>query len=142
MKKVVLILLSFMLAGTYVSAQETTIKKEKKRIRQEQKQMKDLNLNDNQGQQVKDINSAYKTAHKDIMKNDALSQEQKREQIQALNKRRVDDIHNIIGQDKIKEWKDIKQNSKQNNKPEKEKANGKPEKEKQKNKPEKKKGKG
>lgn len=105
--------LSFLLISIFAVAQETDFKKEKKRIKKEQKQMRDLNLNDNQGQQVKDINSRYKDEHKAISKNDALTQQQKQEQIQALNKRRVEEIHNLIGQDKVKDWNDMKQNGKE-----------------------------
>jgi broad specificity phosphatase PhoE len=96
----------------FAVAQETDFKKEKKRIKQEQKEIRNLNLNDNQGQQVKDINSRYKDEHKAISKNDALTQQQKQEQIQALNKRRVDEIHNLIGQDKAKDWAGMKKNDK------------------------------
>ena len=94
-------------------AQDTDYKKEKKRIKQEQKEMmRDLALADNQGQQLKDINDRYKDEHKAISKNDALTQEQKREQMQVLNKRRVDEIHNLIGQDKAKDWAGMKNNGK------------------------------
>jgi hypothetical protein len=112
MKQLIMFSLSFMFLSIFAAAQETDFKKEKKRIRQEQKEMRNLNLNDNQGQQVKDINSRYKEEHKAISKNDALSQQQKQEQIQALNKRRVDEIHNLIGQDKAKDWAGMKKNEK------------------------------
>jgi broad specificity phosphatase PhoE len=134
MKKVVMFSLSFLLISIFTVAQETDFKKEKKRIKKEQKQMRDLNLNDNQGQQVKDINSRYKDEHKAISKNDALTQQQKQEQIQALNKRRVEEIHNLIGQDKLKDWNDMKQNGKEK---EKDKAKEKKEKVKEKEKTEK-----
>lgn len=141
MKQAIMFSLSFLFISMFAVAQETDYKKEKKRIKQEQKQMRDLNLNDNQGQQVKDINSRYKVEHKAISKNDALTQEQKREQIQALNKRRVEEIHNLIGQDKAKDWAGMKKNEKNKMK---DKAKYKEEKvkEKQKEKKEKKNGKG
>lgn len=101
--------LTFMFISIFAVAQETDFKKEKKRIKQEQKQMRNLNLNDNQGQQVKDINDRYKDEHKAIAKNDALTQQQKQEQVQALNKRRVEEIHNLIGQDKAKDFADMKE---------------------------------
>jgi broad specificity phosphatase PhoE len=104
--------LSILFISMFAVAQETDFKKEKKRIKQEQKEIRNLNLNDNQGQQVKDINSRYKDEHKAISKNDALTQQQKQEQIQALNKRRVDEIHNLIGQDKAKDWAGMKKNDK------------------------------
>ncbi len=138
MKQLIMFSLSFMFISTFAVAQETDFKKEKKRIKQEQKQMNNLNLNDNQGQQVKSINSRYKDEHKAITKNDALTQQQKQEQIQALNKRRVEEIHNLIGQDKAKDWNNMKQNGKEKVK-DKAKENGK---EKQKEKKEKKNGKG
>ena len=112
MKQLILFSLSFLFISIAAVAQETDYKKEKKRIKQEQKEMRDLDLNDNQGEQVKDINERYRDEHKAISKNDALTQEQKREQIQALNKRRVQDIHNIIGQDKAKDWAGTKRNEK------------------------------
>lgn len=112
MKQLILFSLSFLFISIAAVAQETDYKKEKKRIKQEQKEMRDLDLNDNQGEQVKDINERYRDEHKAISKNDALTQEQKREQIQALNKRRVQDIHNIIGQDKAKDWAGTKKNEK------------------------------
>ncbi|MBP6688042.1 MAG: hypothetical protein KA160_09300 [Lacibacter sp.] len=141
MKQAIIFSLSFMFISIFAVAQETDFKKEKKRVKQEQKQMKDLNLNDNQGQQIKGINSRYKDEHKAITKNDALTQQQKQEQIQALNKRRVEEIHSLIGQDKAKDWSNMKQNGKEKvkdkAKEKKEKANGK-----QKEKKEKKNGKG
>ena len=112
MKQLIMFSLSFLFISIAAVAQETDYKKEKKRIKQEQKEMRDLGLNDNQGEQVKDINERYRDEHKAISKNDALTQEQKREQIQALNKRRVQDIHNIIGQDKAKDWAGTKRNEK------------------------------
>ena len=112
MKQLIMFSLSFLFISIAAVAQETDYKKEKKRIKQEQKEMRDLDLNDNQGEQVKDINERYRDEHKAISKNDALTQEQKREQIQALNKRRVQDIHNIIGQDKAKDWAGTKKNEK------------------------------
>ena len=60
-------------------------RKEKKRIKQEQRQVKDLNLDRNQGQQIKSINNRYSDEHKAIMQNDALTQQQKQDQIQALD---------------------------------------------------------
>lgn len=104
MKQLIMFSLSLLFISIAAVAQETDYKKEKKRIKQEQKQMRDLDLTDNQGDQVKDINERYRDEHKAISKNDALTQAQKREQIQALNKRRVQDIHNIIGEDKTKDW--------------------------------------
>lgn len=133
MKQLIMFSLFFLFISVFAVAQETDFKKEKKRIKQEQKQMgRDLNLNDNQGQQVKDINSRYKDEHKAISKNDALTQQQKHEQIQALNKRRVEDIHNLIGQDKARDWARMKENEK-----EKIKDKAKEKKEKQKEKTEK-----
>jgi hypothetical protein len=141
MKQAIIFSLSFMFISIFAVAQETDYKKEKKRIKQEQKEMRDLNLDDNQGQQVKSINDRYKDEHKAITKNDVLTQQQKQDQIQALNKRRVEEIHNLIGQDKVKDWKDMKQNGKEKakDKGKDKKDNGK---EKQKEKKEKKNGKG
>ena len=102
MKQLIMFSLSFLFISMFAVAQETDYRKEKKRLKQEQKEMRDLNLADNQGEQIKDINDRYKDEHKAISKNDALTQQQKQEQIQALNKRRVDEIHNLIGQDKAK----------------------------------------
>ena len=112
MKQLIMFGLSFLFISLTAVAQETDYKKEKKRIKQEQKQMRDLDLTDNQGEQVKDINERYRDEHKAISKNEALTQEQKREQIQALNKRRVQDIHNLIGQDKTKDWAGMKNKEK------------------------------
>lgn len=143
MKQAIIFSLSFMFISIFAVAQETDYKKEKKRIKQEQKEMRDLNLDDNQGQQVKSINDRYKDEHKAITKNDVLTQQQKQDQIQALNKRRVEEIHNLIGQDKVKDWKDMKQNGKEKakDKGKDKKDNGK-EKQKEKEKKEKKNGKG
>jgi hypothetical protein len=105
--------LSFLLIGSYAIAQETDVRKEKKRIKQEQRQVKDLNLDRNQGQQIKSINNRYRDEHKAIMQNDALTQQQKQDQIQALNKRRVQDIHNLVGKDKEKDFDRIQENEKQ-----------------------------
>ena len=105
--------LSFLLIGSFAFAQETNVRKEKKRIKQEERQVRDLNLDRNQGQQVKTINNRYRDEHKTIMQNDALSQEQKQDQIQALNKRRVQDIHNLVGKDKEKDFDRIQDNEKQ-----------------------------
>lgn len=105
--------LSFLFIGSFAFAQETDVRKEKKRIKQEQRQVKDLNLDRNQGQQIKSINNRYRDEHKAIMQNDALTQQQKQDQIQALNKRRVDDIHNIVGKDKEKDFDRIEENEKQ-----------------------------
>ena len=91
---------SFLFIGSFAVAQETDVRKEKKRIKQEQRQVKELSLDRNQGQQIKSINNRYRDEHKAIMQNDGLTQQQKQDQIQALNKRRVDDIHNIVGKDK------------------------------------------
>lgn len=113
MKQVLMFTLSFLLIGSFAFAQETDVRKEKKRIKQEQRQVKDLDLDRNQGQQIKSINSRYRDEHKAIMQNDALSQQQKQDQIQALNKRRVDDIHNIVGKDKEKDFDRIQENEKQ-----------------------------
>ena len=113
MKQVIMFILSFLFIGSYAFAQETDVRKEKKRIKQEQRQVKDLNLDRNQGRQIKSINSRYRDEHKAIIQNDALSQEQKHDQIQALNKRRVQDIHNLIGQDKAKDFDRIQENEKQ-----------------------------
>ena len=113
MKQVIMFVLSFLFIGSYAFAQETDVRKEKKRIKQEQRQVKDLNLDRNQGRQIKSINSRYRDEHKAIMQNDALSQEQKQDQIQALNKRRVQDIHNLIGQDKAKDFDRIQENEKE-----------------------------
>jgi hypothetical protein len=113
MKQVIMFVLSFLFIGSYAFAQESDVRKEKKRIKQEQRQVKDLNLDRNQGQQIKSINNRYRDEHKDIMQNDALSQQQKQDQIQALNKRRVDDIHNIVGKDKEKDFDRIQENEKQ-----------------------------
>jgi hypothetical protein len=112
----------------YAQAQETDTRKERKRIKTEQKQMKNLELNDNQGQQIKEINSRYRDAHKQIIQNDALTQEQKQEQIQALNKKRVADIHMIVGKDKEQEFDRIHQNEKEKNKNKEEKIKQKKEK--------------
>ena len=105
--------LSFLLIGSFAFAQETNVRKEKKRIKQEERQVRDLNLDRNQGQQVKTINNRYRDEHKAIMQNDALSQDQKHDQIQALNKRRVQDIHNLVGKDKEKDFDRIQDNEKQ-----------------------------
>ena len=105
--------LSFLFIGSFAFAQETDVRKEKKRIKQEQRQVKDLNLDRNQGQQIKSINNRYRDEHKAIMQNDALTQQQKQDQIQALNKRRVDDIHNIVGKDKEKDYDRIRENERQ-----------------------------
>ena len=105
--------LSFLFIGSFAFAQETDVRKEKKRIKQEQRQVKDLNLDRNQGQQIKSINNRYRDEHKAIMQNDALTQQQKQDQIQALNKRRVQDIHNIVGQDKVKDYDRIEENERQ-----------------------------
>ena len=113
MKQVIMFVLSFLFIGSFAIAQETDVRKEKKRIKQEQRQLKDLNLDRNQGQQIKSINNRYRDEHKAIMQNDALSQQQKQDQIQALNKRRVQDIHNIVGQDKVKDYDRIQENEKQ-----------------------------
>lgn len=106
-------ILSFLFIGSFAVAQETDVRKEKKRIKQEQRQVTDLNLDRNQGQQIKSINNRYRDEHKAIMQNDALTQQQKQDQIQALNKRRVDDIHNIVGKDKEKDFDRIEENEKQ-----------------------------
>ena len=113
MKKVLMLTLSFLLIGSFAFAQETNVRKEKKRIKQEERQVRDLNLDRNQGQQVKTINNRYRDEHKAIMQNDALSQDQKHDQIQALNKRRVKDIHNLVGKDKEKDFDRIQDNEKQ-----------------------------
>jgi hypothetical protein len=113
MKQVIMFVLSFLFIGSYAFAQESDVRKEKKRIKQEQRQVKDLNLDRNQGQQIKSINNRYRDEHKAIMQNDALTQQQKQDQIQALNKRRVDDIHNIVGKDKEKDFDRIQENEKQ-----------------------------
>lgn len=113
MKQVLMFVFSLFFIGSFAVAQETDVRKEKKRIKQEQKQVKNLNLDRNQGQQIKTINNRYRDEHKAIMQNDALSQEQKREQIQALNKRRVEEIHNLIGQDKAKDYDRIRENENQ-----------------------------
>lgn len=113
MKQVLTFILSFLFIGSFAVAQETDVRKEKKRIKQEQRQVKDLNLDRNQGQQIKSINNRYKDEHKAIMQNDALTQQQKQDQIQALNKRRVQDIHNLIGQDKVKDYDRIEENERQ-----------------------------
>lgn len=113
MKQVLMFILSFLFIGSFAVAQETDIRKEKKRIKQEQRQVKDLNLDRNQGQQIKSINNRYRDEHKAIMQNDALTQQQKQDQIQALNKRRVQDIHNIVGQDKVKDYDRIEENERQ-----------------------------
>ena len=113
MKQVLMFTLSFLFMGSFAFAQETDVRKEKKRIKQEQRQVKELNLDRNQGQQIKSINNRYRDEHKAIMQNDALSQQQKQDQIQALNKRRVDDIHNIVGKDKEKDFDRIEENEKQ-----------------------------
>ena len=105
--------LSFLLIGSFAFAQETNVRKEKKRIKQEERQVRELNLDRNQGQQVKTINNRYRDEHKAIMQNDALSQDQKHDQIQALNKRRVQDIHNLVGKDKEKDFDRIQDNEKQ-----------------------------
>lgn len=115
--------------GLYAEAQEMDTRKERKRIKTEQKQMNQLELNDNQGQQLKEINNNYRDAHKQIMQNDGLTQEQKQEQIQALNKKRVADIHTVAGPDKVKDIERIHKNEKEkkqakenNNKQKKEKT--------------------
>lgn len=113
MKQVLMFILSFFFIGSFAVAQETDVRKEKKRIKQEQRQVKDLNLDRNQGQQIKSINNRYRDEHKAIMQNDALTQQQKQDQIQALNKRRVQDIHNLIGQDKVKDYDRIEENERQ-----------------------------
>lgn len=128
--------LSFLFMGSFAFAQETDVRKEKKRIKQEQRRVKDLDLDRNQGQQIKSINNRYRDEHKAIIQNDALTQQQKQEQIQALNKRRVDDIHNIVGKDKEKDFDRIRENEKQKMK-EKDKENNEKVKEKQKEKKEK-----
>ncbi|MEJ8820001.1 hypothetical protein [Lacibacter sp. H407] len=113
MKQVLMFIFSFLFIGSFAVAQETDVRKEKKRIKQEQRQVKELSLDRNQGQQIKSINSRYRDEHKAIMQNDALTQQQKQDQIQALNKRRVDDIHNIVGKDKEKDFDRIQENEKQ-----------------------------
>ena len=105
--------LSFLLIGSFAFAQETNVRKEKKRIKQEERQVRDLDLDRNQGQQVKTINNRYRDEHKAIMQNDALSQQQKQDQIQSLNKRRVQDIHNLVGKDKEKDFDRIQDKEKQ-----------------------------
>jgi len=113
MKQLIMFVLSFLFISSFAFAQEADVRKEKKRIKQEQRQLKDLNLDRNQGQQIKSINSRYKDEHKAIMQNDALTQQQKQDQMQALNKRRVQDIHNLVGQDKAKDWDRIQENEKE-----------------------------
>lgn len=113
MKQVLMLTLSFLLIGSFAFAQETNVRKEKKRIKQEERQVRDLDLDRNQGQQVKTINNRYRDEHKAIMQNDALSQQQKQDQIQSLNKRRVQDIHNLVGKDKEKDFDRIQDKEKQ-----------------------------
>lgn len=113
MKQVMMLVFALLFFGLHTQAQEMDTRKEKKRIRTEQKEMNQLDLNDNQGQQLKEINGIYRDAHKQIMKNDALTQEQKREQAQALNKRRVEEIHTVVGHDKVQEFDRIHKNEKE-----------------------------
>lgn len=113
MKQRIVYILSFLFLGTLAFAQETDIRKEKKRIKQEQREVKNLDIDRNQGQQIKSINNRYRDEHKTIMQNDALTQQQKQEQIQALNKRRVEEIKNLVGQDKAKDFDRIQENEKQ-----------------------------
>lgn len=115
MKSIILFMFAMVSFSLYTQSQDTNAKNERKRIKTEQKQMKTLELNDNQGQQIKDINNRYRDAHKEIMQNDALTQEQKQERIQALNKKRVSDIHVIVGPDKTDQFNRIHQNNKDKN---------------------------
>jgi Spy/CpxP family protein refolding chaperone len=123
MKQLLLFMFALVSFSLYAQSQETDSRKERKRIKTEQKQMKTLELNDNQGQQIKDINSRYRDAHKEIMQNDALTQEQKQERIQALNKKRVSDIHMIVGPDKANQFDRIHQNNKTKNQAKQENKN-------------------
>lgn len=123
MKKLLPLMFTLVCFSLYTQAQETDAGKEWKRIKKEQKQMKTLDLNNNQGQQVKEINSTYRDAHKQIMQNDALTQEQKQERIRALNKKRVSDIHMIVGPDKAKQFEQMHQNNKEKDQAKKQNKN-------------------
>jgi hypothetical protein len=123
MKQVLLFMFALVSFSLYAQSQETDSRKERKRIKTEEKQMKTLELNDNQGQQIKEINSRYRDAHKEIMQNDALTQEQKQEQIQTLNKKRVNDIHMIVGPDKANQFDRMHQKHNEMNQAKKENKN-------------------
>lgn len=112
MKQIMLFMFALLFFSIHASAQEMDTKKERKRIKNEQKQLRQLELNDNQGQQVKEINARYRDAHKRILQNDGLTQQQKQEQIQALNKKRVEEIHGVVGADKTQAFDRIRENKK------------------------------
>ena len=112
MKQIMLAGIALLFFCSLTSAQEMDIKKERKRIKTEQRHFKQLNLNDQQGQQLQAINRYYRTAHQRIMQNDGLTQQQKQDQIQALNKKRVADIHAVIGKDNIQAYDRIRENEK------------------------------
>jgi hypothetical protein len=123
MKQVFVFVFAFLCFSLYSQSQETNSGKERKRIKTEQKQIKRMGLSDNQGRQIKDINNRYRDAHKEIMQNEALTQEQKQERIQALNKNRVSDIHMIVGPDKDQQFDRIRQNNKEKIQAKEEKKN-------------------
>ena len=112
MKQIMLFTFALLFFSIHASAQEMDTRKERKRIKTEQKQLRQLELNDNQGQQVKEINARYRDAHKRILQNDGLTQQQKQEQIQALNKKRVEEIHGVVGADNKQAFDRILENEK------------------------------
>lgn len=112
MKQIMLFTFALLFLSIHASAQEMDTRKERKRIKTEQKQLRQLELNDNQGQQVKEINARYRDAHKRILQNDGLTQQQKQEQIQALNKKRVEEIHGVVGADNKQAFDRILENEK------------------------------
>lgn len=115
MKQFMICMFALIFSAMYAQSQETYSREERKRIKTEQKQMKQLELNDNQGQRIKMINNNYRDAHKQIMQNDLLTQEQKQEQAGLLNKKRVAEIRMIVGPDKEQAFDRLQQNEKEKN---------------------------
>ncbi|HSK13524.1 MAG TPA: hypothetical protein VK907_09935 [Phnomibacter sp.] len=112
MKKYLIALLAIVFLGVAASAQEMDTKQEKKRIKKEQKQMRQLDMPANQGQEIKRINARYRDEHKRIMKDASLTQEQKQLKVKALNDKRVAEIHAVIGKEKKDEWEGVKKQEK------------------------------
>lgn len=124
MKKLLLLLTACFLFAGIAAAQATETKADKKPSKEEMQKMKEkqeadlaaafkeIGLSEEQVQQIKAVMQESNEKSKAIRQDAAISNEDKRAKIQAINEEKNEKIKAIMGEEKFKQFNEIKKKQK------------------------------
>ncbi|RPE09611.1 hypothetical protein EGT74_21780 [Chitinophaga lutea] len=102
------LLLLIFLAATTVSAGYA---QDSAKTRLKNRQVQDLKLDENQGNQLRDINKSYMQSAQEIRKNEALSKEDRKKQLDALNTERAGRIKSVLSAEQFEKYQQNREKS-------------------------------